>query len=78
MAFIMSIGMFLVGAALSFWAGKRAFERRNQVGVEMHKSYGSAVGSQAVEKLALLLGRVLMLLGALFTVMMWFGDQAGG
>lgn len=78
MEFIMSIGMFLVGAAMSFWAGKRAFDRRNRAGVEIHKNYGSAVGSQAMEKVALVVGRVLMILGAIFTAIMWFGKQAGG
>lgn len=58
---LMVIGGFLIQR----WVGKRQFDRRNASGVQEFKSYDAAVGSQAMEKLALILARIAIFLGAI-------------
>ena len=36
---------------------------------------GSAVGSQVLERILLFIGRILMIFGGIFTLILWFGSQ---
>lgn len=61
------IGLLMVvgGFLTQRWVGKRQFERRNSSGLQEFKSYDAAVGTQAAEKLALILARIAIFLGAI-------------
>lgn len=46
---VIGIVFFIAGCLGIYWTGKRAFERRNESGVEEFSSYGRAVATMAWE-----------------------------
>lgn len=60
------LGLIFVGGgiALVMWVNRRAFYRRNQAGVEVHRDFSSLVGSRLVEMGAGFAAFVLIVLGA--------------
>ncbi|MDP9765563.1 hypothetical protein [Deinococcus enclensis] len=60
-----------IGVLLQVWQGRRAFHRRNGAGLETFSSYGKALGTQAGERLVLILARLLLLLGVAWLASAW-------
>ncbi|MEC8326762.1 MAG: hypothetical protein VX100_11780 [Pseudomonadota bacterium] len=55
---------FLISAAAIFlYIDKRAFLRRNEAGIEEYSSYSSMIFSSVFEKLLILIGVVLTIIG---------------
>lgn len=73
----MPIGLLMVviGAALHFWLGSRAFKRRNQAGLETFDSYGKAVSNRAGEKIVLIVSRLLIFVGLVWVGSAWLVDR---
>ena len=73
----MAIGilMVVVGAALHFWLGNRAFKRRNQSGLETFSSYGKAMGTQAGERIVLVISRLLTFIGLVWIGSVWLVNR---
>lgn len=68
MGFVFAIILIAVGGYLSFWANRRAFNRRNMAGVEEFKSYSDSIAKRGIEKLARIGGRILLVVGVLFLI----------
>ena len=62
-ALIVGIVLLAAGGFARLWVGRRRFHRRNAAGVEEFQSYGGALATQGIEKLASIAGVVLILLG---------------
>ncbi|WP_135230180.1 hypothetical protein [Deinococcus fonticola] len=73
----MTIGilMVVVGAVLQFWLGNRAFKRRNQSGLETFSSYGKAMGTQAGERIILVISRLLIFVGLVWVGSAWLVNR---
>lgn len=63
--------LFIVGWGPLFWVGKRRFDRTNVAGVEEFASFGKAVVSRLLEKVAALVGIVMVLVGLGLMVVNW-------
>lgn len=72
---IIGILMVVVGAALHYWLGSRAFKRRNQSGLETFSSYGKAMGTQAGERIILVISRLLIFVGMVWVGSAWLVDR---
>lgn len=73
----MTIGilMVVIGAVLHFWLGSRAFKRRNQAGLETFDSYGKAVGTRAVERIVMVVSRLLIFIGLIWVGSAWLVNR---
>ena len=70
----MGIVIFVLGAAGIYWAGRRAFYRRNAAGVEAFSSYGKAVVTQTFENLIRLVSIICVGYGIFLVVLHGFMD----
>lgn len=61
----------LASFAVQSWLGRRAFQRRNQAGLQTFSSYGKAVGTQAAEGLLRLLSRIVLFVGLVWVGSAW-------
>lgn len=46
---VIGVVIFIIGVGGWYWTSKRAFERRNEAGVEEFKSFGQVVGFAFLE-----------------------------
>ncbi|EHQ24271.1 hypothetical protein [Mucilaginibacter paludis] len=61
--YIVGIVCVLLSLYLSYWRGKRKFNRRNMAGLEVFKSYESSVFSTLLENCAAFLSTFLIIIG---------------
>jgi hypothetical protein len=62
---MMEIVFIIIGIGLIVWQRKRAFDRTNEHGVELHNSFFGLIGTSAVDILIAIVGVVCILGGAI-------------
>jgi prolipoprotein diacylglyceryltransferase len=73
--YIVGITLVLLSLYLSYWRGKRKFNRRNMAGLETFKSYDSSLLAHWLEDSARFLSTVFMILGIIILLYAYFeGD----
>lgn len=68
---VLGLVLFIAGWVPLFWAGKRRFNRTNAAGVEEFNSFGHAVASRLFEKVAILVGVLVVFGGLAMMVTNW-------
>lgn len=71
-ALIIGIVLLAAGGLARFWVGRRKFHRRNAAGLEEFQSYGGALATQGLERLASIAGVVLILFGLMLIATFFF------
>lgn len=65
------IVLTVLGLAMIFWVSRQEFRRRNEYGVQQFSSYASKLASQGAERVFLILGRLLSLIGLVVVGLHW-------
>jgi hypothetical protein len=55
--------LVILGMVIRYAIGKRRFNRRNQVGMELFPSYGQAIVTRMAEALGRIIGALLVFVG---------------
>jgi prolipoprotein diacylglyceryltransferase len=71
---IFSVLLFLTGIVLRFWIHARKFNRRTITGLEGFSSYGRAVTITFIEKLGIVLSKI-MILAAIILFLAAYSDH---
>ena len=68
---IIGILFFLMGCGGIYWVGKRAFERRNPMGIEEFNSFGQVIGTKALEGVVKIASLLFIAMGFLGFCLGW-------
>ena len=61
----------VLGLAMILWVSRQEFRRRNEFGVQEFSSYSSKLASQGMERVVLILGRLLSFVGLVIVGLHW-------
>ena len=73
--YIAGITLIVASLYLSYWRGKRKFNRRNMVGVETFSSYNKYLGTRWLENSAQFISMLFMILGIILLLAALFDGK---